>query len=159
LNAAAAMTAGTASSAPYRKKGARSDQAATTPPSAGPVIPPSRKPPVYRPLARPRWLFGTLASSSAWALTENMADPSPPTPRSTSNWANDCEKPASTLLAATTAMPAAITRREPNRSTSRPAGIANATRISANALITVAAAATLTPNWRAKAGMPGATIP
>ena len=40
-----------------------------------------------------------------------------------------------------------------------PAGNANATRMSANALITLAAAATLTPNWRAKAGMPGATIP
>jgi hypothetical protein len=63
------------------------------------------------------------------------------------------------LLAATTATPTAITRREPNRSTRRPAGIANATRISANALITLAAAATLTPNWLAKAGMPGATIP
>jgi hypothetical protein len=43
-------------------------------------------------------------------------------------------------------MPIAITRREPNRSTSGPAGSANATRISANALITLAAAATLTPN-------------
>jgi MFS family permease len=52
------------------------DQAATTPPSAGPVIPPGRNPPVYRPLARPRWPLGTLASSSAWALTENMAEPS-----------------------------------------------------------------------------------
>ena len=56
-------------------------------------------------------------------------------------------------------MPAAITRREPNRSASQPAGSANATRISANALITLAAAATSTPNWRAKAGMAGATIP
>ena len=158
-SATAAITAGTTSSAPYRKKGARSDQAATTPPSAGPVIPPSRNPPVYRPLARPRWSLGTLASSSAWAPTENMAEPSPPTPRSTSNSANDWENPASTLLAATTAMPAAITSREPNRSTIRPAGSANATRISANALITLAAAATLTPNWRAKAGMAGATIP
>ena len=36
------------------KNGARSDQAATSPPSAGPLIPPSRKPPLNRPLARPR---------------------------------------------------------------------------------------------------------
>jgi hypothetical protein len=88
-----------------------------------------------------------------------MAEPRPPTPRSTSNWPNDRENPASMLLTATTAIPVAITRREPNRSASRPAGNANATRISANALITLAAAATLTPNWRAKAGIPGATIP
>jgi hypothetical protein len=88
-----------------------------------------------------------------------MAEPSPPTPRSTSSWANDRENPASRLLTATTAMPIAITGREPNRSASRPAGNANATRINANALITLAAAATPTPNWRAKAGMLGATIP
>ncbi len=63
------------------------------------------------------------------------------------------DKPASMLLAATTATPTAITRREPNRSTRRLSGrIANATRISANALITLAAAATLTPNWLAKRG-------
>ena len=36
------------------KNGARSDQAATSPPTAGPLIPPSRNPPLYRPLARPR---------------------------------------------------------------------------------------------------------
>ena len=38
-------------------------------------------------------------------------------------------------------MPIAITRRSPNRSTRRPAGSAPTTRISANALITLAAAA------------------
>jgi hypothetical protein len=64
----------------------------------GPVIPPSRNPAVYRPLARLRWPLGTLASSSAWALTENMAEPSPPAPRSTSTSANDRENPDSMLL-------------------------------------------------------------
>jgi hypothetical protein len=51
-------------------------------------------------------------------------------------------------------MPIAITRREPNRSTSGPAGSANATRISANALITLAAAATPTPNGGRRRGCP-----
>ena len=32
-------------------------------------------------------MIGTLAGSSACALTENMAEPSPPTPRSASSWA------------------------------------------------------------------------
>jgi hypothetical protein len=88
-----------------------------------------------------------------------MAEPSPPTPRSTSNWTNDWENPASTLLTATTAIPVAMTTGSPNRSTSRPAGNAPSTRISAKALITLAAAATLTPNCRANAGIAGATIP
>jgi len=43
------------------KNGARSDHAAISPPSAGPLIPPSRKPPLNRPLARPRWLPGSHA--------------------------------------------------------------------------------------------------
>ena len=141
------------------KNGARSDHAATRPPTAGPLIPPSRKPPLNRPLARPRWLPGTLSRSRAWALMLNIADPTPPLPRSTISSAKDCENPARTLLTATTAMPAAITGGAPKRSTSRPAGSAPNTRISANTLITLAAAATLTPNWRAKAGMTGATIP
>jgi hypothetical protein len=59
---------------------------------------------------------------------------------------NDWENPARTLLTATTEMPAAITLCSPNRSTSRPAGSAPSTRISANALMTLAAAAVLTPN-------------
>ena len=141
------------------RNGARSDHAATSPPTAGPLIPPTRNPPLYRPLARPRCAPGTLASSRVWALTLYIAEPRPPTPRSTSNCANDCENPASTLLTATTAMPTAITACSPNRSTSRPAGSAPRTRISANALITLAAAAVLTPNCRANAGIAGATIP
>ena len=63
------------------------------------------------------------------------------------------------MLTATAVMPAAITTCSPNRSTSRPAGSAPTTRISANALITLAAAAVLTPNCRANAGIAGATIP
>jgi hypothetical protein len=39
----------------------------------------------------------------------NIADPTPPLPRSTISSAKDCENPARTLLTATTAMPAAIT--------------------------------------------------
>ncbi len=141
------------------RNGARSDHAATSPPTAGPLIPPTRNPPLYTPLARPRCPLGTVASSSVWAPTVYMAEPRPPAPRSTISWANDCEKPASTLLTATTAMPAAITECSPNRSTSRPAGSAPTTRISANALITPAAAAVLTPNCLANSGMAGATIP
>jgi hypothetical protein len=141
------------------KKGARSDHAAMRPPRAGPLIPPSRKPPLYSPLARPRSSAGTLASSSAWALMENIADPRPPTPRSTSSSANDWENPARMLLAATMAMPVAMITGSPNRSTRRPAGSAPMTRISANALMTAAAAVSLTPNCLANSGMAGATIP
>ena len=36
------------------KNGARSDHAAISPPTAGPLIPPTRNPPLNRPLARPR---------------------------------------------------------------------------------------------------------
>src|SRR5215472_7247661 len=100
------------------KNGARGDQAATSPPTAGPLIPPS-----------------------------------------TINWTKDAENPASVLLTATIATPAAIVQCSPNLSTSRPDGSAPAIRISANALITLAAAAVLTPNCRANGGMPGATIP
>ncbi len=141
------------------KNGARSDQAAISPPTAGPLIPPSRKPPLNRPLARPRWPAGTVPRSNAWELMLNIADPAPPLPRSTISSTKDLENPASTLLTATTAMPAAITPGSPKRSTRRPAGSAPITRISANTLIPLAAVATLTPNWRAKAGMAGATIP
>src|SRR5258706_12014764 len=141
------------------KNGARSDHAATRPPIAGPLMPPSRNPPVYNPLARPLRSPGTLRSSSVCALTLNMADPSPPTPRRAMSWPNDPEKPARTLLAATIAMPAAIVLRSPKRSTSLPEGSAPMIRIKAKALITLAAAAVLTPNCLAKAGMPGATIP
>ena len=141
------------------KNGARSDHAATSPPTAGPLIPPSRKPPLNRPLARPRWLPGTVPRSRAWALMLNIAEPTPPLPRSTMSSTKDWENPARMLLAATTAMPAAITPGSPKRSTRRPAGSAPTTLISANTLITLAAAVTLTPNLRAKAGMAGATIP
>ena len=98
------------------KNGARSDHAATSPPTAGPLIPPSRKPPENRPLARPRWLVGTVPRSRAWALTLNMAEPTPPTPRRTMSWAKESENPARMLLAATIAIPAAITPCSPNRS-------------------------------------------
>ncbi len=141
------------------KNGARSDQAATRPPIAGPLMLPSRKPPEYRPLARPRCSDRTVRSSSVCALTPNIAEPSPPTPRSTMSWTKECENPATRLLTATIPIPTAIVRRSPNRSTSRPAGSAPTTRIKAKALITLAAAAALTPNWRANAGMLGATIP
>ena len=89
----------------------------------------------------------------------NIAEPTPPLPRSTSSSVKDWESPARTLLTATSAIPAAITPGSPKRSTRRPAGSAPTTRISANTLITPAAAVTLTPNWRANAGMAGATIP
>ena len=139
--------------------GARRDQAATNPPSTGPLIPPSKKPPLYRPLARPRCSPGTITSSRVWALTLNMAEPSPPMPRSTSNCAKDWENPASRLLTATIAMPTAMTLCSPKQSTRRPAGRAPTTRISANALTTLAAAAALTPNSWANSGMAGATTP
>jgi hypothetical protein len=141
------------------KNGARNDQAATSPPMAGPLMLPSRNPPEYRPLARPRWSAWTLRSSNVCALTPNMAEPMPPAPRSTSSWANDPDNPATVLLTATITMPTAIVRRSPNRSTRRPAGNAPTIRMSAKALITLAAAVVLTPNCRANAGMLGATIP
>ncbi len=127
------------------KNGARRDQAARSPPTAGPLIPPTRNPPEYRPLARPRWSSGTLTSSRVWALTLNIAEPRPPIPRRTRSSPNDPDSPASTLLAATTAIPMAITRCSPNRSTRRPAGNAPITRSRANALTTPAAEAVLTP--------------
>jgi len=102
---------------------------------------------------------GGGSRSSAWALMLNIAEPTPPLPRSTMSSTKDWENPARMLLTATTAMPAAITPGSPKRSTRRPEGNAAATRISANTLITLAAAAVLTPNWQAKAGMAGATIP
>ncbi len=98
-------------------------------------------------------------SSRVWALTLNIADPRPPIPRSTISSANDPENPARMLLAATTVIPAAMTRRSPKRSTRRPAGRAPSTRSRANALTTLAAAAVLTPKCRANAGISGATIP
>ncbi len=100
-----------------------------------------------------------MPRSRAWALMLNIAEPTPPLPRSTMSSTKDWENPARMLLAATTAIPAAITPGSPNRSTRRPAGSAPTTLISANTLITLAAAATLTPNWRAKAGIAGATSP
>ena len=139
--------------------GARIDQAAMSPPTAGPLIPPTRNPPAYRPLARPRCSLGTLTSSSVWALTPNMAEPSPPAPRRMMSSVNEPENPARMLLTATIVMPVAITTGSPNRSTRRPAGSAPTMRIRANALTTLAAAAVLTPKWRANAGMSGATIP
>src|SRR6266581_67453 len=73
------------------KNGARRDQAAISPPIAGPLIPPIRNPPENRPLARPRCSLGTLPSSRVWALTLNIAEPSPPTPRKTMSCVNDPE--------------------------------------------------------------------
>ena len=139
--------------------GARSDQAAMTPPTAGPLIPPIRKPPANSPLARPRCSFGTLISSRVCPLTPNIAEPSPPVPRRMMSSANELENPATMLLTATIAMPVAITAGWPNRSARRPAGSAPMMRMRANALTTLAAAVVLTPKWRANAGMSGATIP
>ena len=128
------------------KNGARIDQAAIAPPIAGPLIPPSRKPPVYRPLARPRSSGPTLLSSKVCAPMPKSTEPRPPTPRSTSSAAKELENPASTLLTATTRMPIAIARRWPIRSISRPPGSAPTIRMTAKALMTLPAAATLTPN-------------
>src|SRR5690242_5440868 len=88
-----------------------------------------------------------------------MAEPSPPAPRRMMSSAYEPENPATMLLIATIAMPVAITAGCPNRSARRPAGSAPTIRIRANALTTPAAAAVLTPKWRANAGMSGATIP
>src|SRR6266542_2241054 len=102
------------------KNGARRDHAATSPPIAGPLIPPMRNPPENRPLARPRCSLGTLPSSRVWALTLNIAEPSPPSPRKTMSCVNDPENPARILLTATIPMPADITRYSSNRSRGRP---------------------------------------
>ena len=118
---------------------------AMSPPSAGPLIPPTRNPPANRPLARPRCSFGTLISSNVWALTPNIAEPRPPAPRRMMSSANEPENPARMLLTATIAIPAVITTGSPSRSTRRPAGSAPTMRIRANALTTPAAAAVLTP--------------
>src|SRR5215813_766431 len=123
--------------------GARIDQAAMSPPTAGPLIPPTRNPPAYRPLARPRCSLGTLTSSRVWALTPNIAEPSPPAPRRMMSSANEPENPARMLLTATIVMPTAITAGSPNLSTRRPAGSAPTMRIRANALTTPAAAAVM----------------
>ena len=50
-------------------------------------MPPSRNPVWYVPAARPRWSGATTRSSSANDDTVNIAEPKPPTPRSTSSWA------------------------------------------------------------------------
>ena len=64
------------------KNGARSDHSVIRPPSAGPEIPPSRKPPLKLPTARPRWALVVTPSSSEIAETLNIAEPTPPAPRS-----------------------------------------------------------------------------
>ena len=58
---------------------------ASSPPMAGPVIPPSRKPPWKKPAARPRICGATLPSSRLIADTVNIAEPIPPMPRSASS--------------------------------------------------------------------------
>ncbi len=57
----------------------------STPPTAGPAIPPIRNPPWKKPAARPRNPASTEVSSRVNADTVNMAEPMPPTPRSSSS--------------------------------------------------------------------------
>ena len=51
------------------------------------------------------------------AETVNIADPIPPTPRSTSSWAKFCASAVISEEPATTQMPIDMIRRSPNRST------------------------------------------
>ena len=72
--------------AAYTKNGARSEMSVSGPPIAGPAIAPSRKPVCHMLIARPRWSASTTRSSSEIADTVNIAEPTPPTPRSRSSW-------------------------------------------------------------------------
>ncbi len=80
------MLPATASVPAYTKNGARSEIAVSGPPIAGPAIAPSRKPDCHRPVALPRWSAETTRSSRLTADTVNMAEPTPPIPRSSSSW-------------------------------------------------------------------------
>src|SRR5207247_10282786 len=69
----------------YKKYGARSDHPVTTPPRPGPAMPPSRKPPLNVPIARPRCPDEVTDNNNELADTVNIADPAPPTERSPSS--------------------------------------------------------------------------
>ena len=56
------------------------------PPIAGPAMAPTRNPVCHMLVALPRWSASTTRSSSEMADTVNIADPTPPIPRSSSSW-------------------------------------------------------------------------
>ena len=80
------MPPATASVTAYTKNGARSEMSVRGPPIAGPAMAPSRKPDCHMPVARPRWSALATRSSSEIADTVNIAEPTPPMPRSSSSW-------------------------------------------------------------------------
>ena len=149
----------TASVPAYTKNGARNDHSDSGAPTAGPAIPPIRKPACTVPLACPRWSWCTTRSSRLVDETEKRADPAPPTPRRTRSWTKECEKPARRLETATTEIPLARMSRSPNRSTSRPPANAETNRMRAKTLMTEDAAKFETPNDWANTGIAGATMP
>ena len=79
------MNPATISVNPYTKNGARFEIAATKPPSAGPVRPPIKNPPVQAEEARPRSLISTTFSRSAIDANVYMVLPTPPMPRAIIN--------------------------------------------------------------------------
>ena len=134
---------------PYTTNGARMEMPVTAPPIAGPVTPPKRKPAWNAPDARPRCSGPAVRSSSAIADTVNIADPIPPTPRSTRSWLKVWASAVSSEDPATTQMPIDMIRRSPKRSTMSPAGAALSRRIRAKPEMTVEAMNAETPNVRA----------
>lgn len=62
----------------YTKKGARKEIADRIPPKAGPVMLPSKKPPLKRDCARPRISSVTERIKREPADTENIEEPRPP---------------------------------------------------------------------------------
>ena len=135
------------------------DHSVNGPPKAGPKMPPSRKPDWKEPLACPRWSGSATRSRRLRADTVNMAEPTPPIPRSSNSCGKDCANPANRLETATMPMPVARMTRSPSRLTRLPPAKAETKRISAKTLITDDAARLETPNVFANTGIAGARMP
>ncbi len=131
----------------------------TAPPIAGPVTPPKRNPAWNAPEARPRCAGPAVRSSRAIAETVNIADPMPPTPRSTSSCPKLWARAVISEEPATTQIPIDMIRRSPKRSTMIPDGAALSRRMRANPEMTVEAMNAETPNVRAYTGRAGAAMP
>src|SRR5699024_4316571 len=78
----AAMNSATA----YTTNGTRSPNSASSPPSTGPSIPPSRNAVAYADVHRPRIEGGPSRTTKDIAETVNIVEPTPPSPRTTRSW-------------------------------------------------------------------------
>ena len=111
------------------------------------------------PDARPRNPTGARRMSSESALTVNIVEPMPPSPRSASRCQYSPANAHAPVVSATMASPQPNAGTSPNRPTTRPLSGANASRDSAKMLITSDAAVMPTSKERTKTGSVGATSP